>query len=84
MSQMETMQAEIKSLKLKIAELEMRIDANEEKKTVKSYTKKPYYSIKEYAELYSVTPQTIYNQIYSGNIKAEKVGKIWRIPYKKS
>ena len=83
MGQMETIQAEIKSLKLKIAELEMKIEANEDKKTVKSNTKKPYYSIKEYAELYSVTPQTIYNQIYAGKIKAEKVGKIWRIPYKK-
>ena len=83
MGQMETIQAEIKNLKLKIAELEMKIEANEDKKTIKSHIKKPYYSIREYAELYSVTPQTIYNQIYAGNIKAEKVGKIWRIPYKK-
>ena len=40
---------------------------------------KPYYSIKEYASIMSVTPQTIYNRIHAGDIPAVKIGNTWRI-----
>lgn len=75
---------EITRLRLEITDLEMRIEQLE--KILASVNKvgmKQYYSIKEFAEMMSVTPQTIYNRIYSGEIKALKIGKSWRIPTKK-
>lgn len=74
---------ETEKLKLRIAELEMRIESLEKQIfTISKGKNKPYYTIKEYADLLSVTPQTVYNQINSGGINAVKVGKSWRIPYK--
>ncbi len=40
---------------------------------------KEYYSIKEVAQYLKVCPTTIYRHIYSGELQAEKVGKLWRI-----
>lgn len=39
-----------------------------------------YYSLKEASNAYSVCCETIYNWIYSGKIKAFKVGNKWLIP----
>ena len=70
-------------LKRKIAELEMRIEQLESQLTVsQSAGNKPYYSVAEYAKIMSVTPQTVYNRIHTGDILAVKVGKCLRIPLK--
>ena len=71
-------------LKIRITELEMRIDRLEE--LISRFQKvdhKPFYSINEFADLMSVTPQTIYNKVHSGEISAVKIGKSWRIPNQK-
>lgn len=39
-----------------------------------------YYSLKEASNIYSVCEGTIYNWIYSGKIKATKIGMTWYIP----
>ena len=70
-----------KYLKLKITELEMKVSQLEaELKAMKIIPHKAYYSVKEYAELMSVTTQTVYNQLHSGSITAVKIGSEWRIP----
>lgn len=68
------------TLKRKITELEMRIEQLESQlSAMKTAGSKPYYSIKEYADIMQITPQTVYNRIYSGNLTAIKVGGSWRI-----
>jgi excisionase family DNA binding protein len=37
------------------------------------------YTIEEISEILKVTPRTIYNYIKSGNLKAVKIGKYWRV-----
>ena len=64
----------------KITELEIRIEQLElQIAAMKMNGNKPYYSIKEYASIMSVTPQTIYNRIHAGDIPAVKIGNTWRI-----
>ncbi len=64
----------------KITELEIRIEQLElQIAAMKLGGNKPYYSIKEYASIMSVTPQTIYNRIHTGDIPAVKIGNTWRI-----
>ena len=66
-------------LKVKVAELEMRIEQLEKLMTT-TQEKKPYYTISEYAEIMNLTPMTVYNHVRSGDISAIRVGKSWRIP----
>ncbi len=40
-----------------------------------------YLSTKEWAEKFSMHPQQVRNMCASGKIKAEKIGKSYRIPY---
>ena len=70
-------------LKLKLADLEMRIESleNQIQAMVKTNCK-PYYSVKEFAEIMSVNPITIYNRIHEGQIDAVRIGKSYRIPHK--
>ena len=71
-------------MKFRITELEMRIERLEEMiSQSQKVERKPFYSINEFAELMSVTPQTIYNKVHSGEISAVKIGKSWRIPNQK-
>lgn len=64
----------------KITELEIRIEQLELQIAAMKFSgNKPYYSIKEYASIMSVTPQTIYNRIHAGDIPAVKIGNTWRI-----
>ncbi|MDT8337066.1 MAG: helix-turn-helix domain-containing protein [Candidatus Izemoplasmatales bacterium] len=37
------------------------------------------YTIEEISDILKVTPRTIYNYIKSGNLKAVKIGKYWRV-----
>ena len=37
------------------------------------------YTIKELTEILKVTQRTVYNYIKSGNLKAIKIGKYWRV-----
>ncbi len=70
-----------KFMKLKIAELEHRvIQLETELNAMKIVPSKAFYTVKEYAELMSVTTQTVYNHLHSGSINAIKVGSEWRIP----
>ena len=70
-------------LKIRITELEMRIDRLEDLiSRYQNVEHKPFYSISEFADLMGVTPQTVYNKVHSGDISAVKIGKSWRIPYK--
>ena len=39
-----------------------------------------YFTVREVAEILKVTERTIYNLIESGELKAVKVGDLWRIP----
>ncbi len=39
-----------------------------------------FWSVKEYAALYKVSRQTVYNRIEAGDIKAVRIGKLYRIP----
>ena len=39
-----------------------------------------YISVREYAASKGVTERAIRNEIAKGRIKAEKIGKSWRIP----
>lgn len=39
-----------------------------------------YYSPREIANRYNVTPQAIIKWIKQGKLKAVKVGSVWRIP----
>jgi len=39
-----------------------------------------YYTVKEVAELLKVTERTVRNWIRKGQIKAIKIGRVWRIP----
>ena len=41
---------------------------------------KQYYTIKEFAEINNITPDTVRQRIYRGTTKAEKFGKFWLIP----
>jgi len=66
-------------LKMKIAELEMRIEKLESILSRRT-DDADYYTINEAASVLKVCPATIYNKIYDGSITAVKVGKCWRIP----
>lgn len=37
------------------------------------------YTLQEVADILKVTRQTVYNNVYAGNIKAIKIGKNWRV-----
>lgn len=37
------------------------------------------YTLQEIADILKVTRQTIYNNVYAGNIKAVKIGNNWRV-----
>lgn len=37
------------------------------------------YTVEEVAEKLSVSIRTVYNYIKSGNLKAAKIGKYWRV-----
>lgn len=37
------------------------------------------YTVEEIKEILKVTQRTLYNYIKSGNLKAVKIGKYWRI-----
>ena len=72
-----------KFYKLKIADLEQRVlQLETELKAMRVVPAKTYYTVKEYADIMSVSMQTVYNQLYSGEICGVKVGKGWRIPAK--
>ena len=68
------------NMKLKITELEIRIEQLEKLVSVPQ-EKKPYYSVNEFARILNITPVTVYNHCRSGKIFAIKVGKTWRIPH---
>lgn len=40
------------------------------------------YTLKEVEQILGVTQRTLYNYIKAGQLKAVKMGKYWRIPYK--
>ena len=40
---------------------------------------KKFYSLEEIADMLQVTKRTLYNYIYSGKLRATKVGKYWRV-----
>lgn len=64
--------------KLKISELEMRIEQLE--KALQKKEEPDYYTIDEYAKKMKVCTATVYSKIKDGSITAEKIGKCWRIP----
>ena len=70
---------EISALTLKLNNLEQRIDSLEELLKIKE-KKKSFFSVNEYAELFGLSPMTVYSHIRAGNIEAIKIGKTWRIP----
>jgi len=42
--------------------------------------KEDFYTVKELAKRYKVTPQTIIKNINEGKLRAVRVGGVWRIP----
>ena len=70
-------------LKLKISELELRIEKLEEDLAtaqIISANKSDYFTIKEYADIMQVCTATVYHKVKNGSISAVKVGKSIRIP----
>lgn len=51
----------------------------EQKEEILMNLKKPYYSIYEAADVLRVHERTIRNHIKSGDLKAGKIGRQWRI-----
>ncbi|WP_246051367.1 helix-turn-helix domain-containing protein [Balnearium lithotrophicum] len=41
---------------------------------------KPFFSTEEVAEIFGVRPKTVRKWIYSGKVRATKLGTQWRIP----
>jgi excisionase family DNA binding protein len=69
--------------KLKISELELRIEKLEEDLAtaqIISANKSDYFTIKEYADIMQVCTATVYHKDKHGSISAVKVGKSIRIP----
>lgn len=52
---------------------------DEQKKEIIMNLKKPYFSIYEAADVLCVHERTIRNHIKSGDLKAGKIGRQWRI-----
>ena len=42
--------------------------------------KKPFFSTEEVADIFGVKPKTVRKWIYSGKVRATKLGSQWRIP----
>ena len=38
---------------------------------------KPFYTLKELAEIFGIKPKSMYNLVYRGKIPARKWGKTW-------
>ncbi len=43
---------------------------------------KPFYTLKELAEIFGVKPKSMYNLVYTGKLPARKWGKMWIVTKK--